>query len=494
LTRWSFGVTAAVALALLVGWIVAAAVRPAPPADDRPVVAILPFEDYSVDGEESYLGDALTEELIAQLGRRYARRMSIIARTSAMKYKETTKSIHEIAGELNADYLLEGSVRREADKVRITAQLIRAVDESHTWAGSYERGMDHLLQVQVEIGELVAQALAIKILPDDSHPADPGMVATTPEAYELYLRAKHGLESREPTARVEARELFERVIELDPAFAPAYVGLSNALSLTDAGEQAQERSKRALSRAIALDDELPSAHLAMGNVLFYRDYDLEGARRAYRRALEIQPDYSEAHHALAAVHSVTGRHDLAIAEVQAARRIDPLSSMVGSDVGWYYYFAREFEQAEHYCRRTLELDPGFYWAELCIQLSLRERDQWSELIQRGRALIAKRDPEAPELARLDEADPSEAQRSIWQWRARRLEELAKDRFIPPADMAQMYMAAGREDRALELLERGFETRTGWILPFLTVDPLFDPLRGDPRFDDLVARISAGSRP
>ena len=315
-------------------------------------------------------------------------------------------------------------------------------------------------------------------------------MATTPEAYDAYLRGAWLLSSEAGPGRfLRARESFARAIDLDPGFAPAYVGLARARTMSEVGPESRRAVREALSKAIALDDDLPTAHSALAMLLFYREFDVDGARRSFERAIEINPDYAEAHQSVAACYSVRGQHDLAIASVQQARRIDPLSSMIGSDIGWYYYFARRFDEAIEHCRRTRELDPGFYWAELCIQLSLQQQGDWAGLVEEARRQIRELDPEAEELARLENDDPKDAARTVWEWRLRHMEIHAQTAFVAPADLAQLHMALGNQDRALQLLEEGFELRAGWILPFLTVDPLFDPLRGDPRFDDLVTRIA-----
>jgi tetratricopeptide (TPR) repeat protein len=405
-----------------------------------------------------------------------------------MKYKSARSSAGEIASELGADFLLEGSVRNAGSKVRVTAQLIRAADESHMWAGNYDRELDDPLAVQIEICDLIANALALNLLPREEPSGS--LFATDPQTYDLYFRASSLLaDPADRDAVVRARDLFSAVIARDPGFARAYVGLARAHTLTDNSRESRGAAREALGTALALDESLPEAHLALAMMRFYQDYDVEGARESLERAIEINPGYAEAHQALAAYYSVTGRHDRAIAAVQQARRIDPLSSMVGSDVGWYYYFARRFDEAIEHSERTLALDPGFYWAELCIQLSLLQQRDWPGLVERGREQILRADPTAAELARLDGDDPENAARIIWEWRLRQMQHGAGQRWIAPADLAQLQMALGQPDEALRMLEESFEARSGWLLPFLVVDPLFDSLRGDSRFDDLVARIA-----
>jgi TolB-like protein/DNA-binding winged helix-turn-helix (wHTH) protein/Tfp pilus assembly protein PilF len=450
----------------------------------RPVLAVLPFDLYGGDQDDHDFGDALTEELIAQLGRQYGTRLAVIARTSIMKYRDTNKGIDEIARELGADYVLEGSVRPVEDKLRVVAQLIRADDESHVWSSAFQRESDDLLQLQVELGETISRGLALKLVPD----ADEMSGATRPEVYAAYLRGRQLAGSGNA---VQARTELERVVELDPGFAPAWASLAQIYRKLPPGSDTMPLARAALDRALALDDELPEAYFALAMIRLYRDYDLPGTRKAFERAIELNPGYATAHHNFAAYWSVTGQHEEAVASVQRARRLDPLSSMINSDVGWYYYFARRYDEAVEHSLRTLALDPDFYWAKLCIQLAYLQRPDWQGAMEHARreAEQAQAPPEL--LKRLAAPDRETAVGAYWQWRLARMQRARTQRYISPADVAQIQMALGEKEKALEELEAAFEQRSGWILPFLGVDPLFDDLRGDPRFEDLLARIASG---
>jgi Tfp pilus assembly protein PilF len=250
-----------------------------------------------------------------------------------------------------------------------------------------------------------------------------------------------------------------------------------------------------VTRALALDDELAEAHLTLAMQRFYEDHDLEGARASFERAIEINPGFAEVHENFAAYFSVAGRHDEAIAEVQRARRLDPLSSMVNSDVGWYYYFAHRYDEAIEASKRTLALDPDFFWANLCIQLCYLQRPDWQGALAYARREMTRGGARQEALALLASSDRTTALKAYWGWVLERTEQRRRRTLVAPSMFAQIHMALGEPASALEELEASFETRTGWILPFLGVDPLFEPLRSDPRFRDLLARISAApSRP
>ena len=403
-----------------------------------------------------------------------------------MKYQDATVGIRTIGSELGADFVLEGSVHRVGDRIRINAQLIRVADESHVWASAFQRESGDLLKLQVELGETIADALALKLAPGAGAMAG----ATNPEAYEGYLRGRHLLSAGRP---VRAREQLERVVAADPGFAPAWAALAQAYSLLGADAETRRLARSAIARALALDDQLPEAHHQLAMIRFYEDYDPEGARQAFERALEQNPGYAQAHEDFAAYFSVLGRHEEAIAEVQQARRLDPLSSMVNSDVGWYYYFARRYDEAVEHSKRTLALDPKFFWAKLCIQLSYLQRPDWQGAIEFARQEMKDAGASKELLDALASPDRKTALGTYWRWRFDSVVALQRREPVDPTLFAQLHMALGEHDQALAELEKAFDLRVGWVLPFLSVDPLFDPLRATPGFRDLAARI-ASARP
>jgi tetratricopeptide (TPR) repeat protein len=341
------------------------------------------------------------------------------------------------------------------------------------------------MKLQVELGETIADGLALKLAPGAGRMAG----ATTPQAYEHYLLGRHLLD--EGHAR-KARQELEGVVAADPGFAPAWAALAKAYLVLGPEAGTRQLARDAVTRALALDDQLPEAHQLLAVIRFYQDYDLEGARQAFERALEQNPGYAEAHENFAGYFSALGRHDEAIAEVQQARRLDPLSSMVNSDVGWYYYFARRYDEAVEHSKRTLALDPKFLWANLCIQLSYLQRPDWQGAIAFARQEMIEAGVSHDRLASLASPDRKTALGTYWRWRLESMEEQKRRAPVDPSMFAQIHMALGEHDKAVADLEDAFEARSGWILPFLNVDPLFDPLRADPAFRDLVARIGSAA--
>ncbi len=418
----------------------------------------------------------------------------MIARTSAMKYKSSGQDVGEIAAELGTDYVLEGSVRRAGDRLRITAQLIRAADQLHLWAGNYDRELADVIALESEVSAKIGQALALE-LQLESADQPPGVAATVAGAYDAYLRGRHQLGRRNAAgfypagAVAQARDHLERATELDPGFAPAWVELGVVYRMALPIRDGAERARQALDRALALDDASPRAHRNLAMLLFYYDWDLEGARASFERALALDPGFAEAHHDFAAYYSATGRHADALASVQRALRLDPLSPGVASDVGWYYYFGRRYPEAIEHSRRTLELEPGYFWAKRCIVLAATAAGDFDTAA--AQALDELRQLEAPErlVSDLEAADPEAALDAYWGWRLERLLAAAGERPPPPAELATLHMVRGDGTAALEALERAHRQRRGWILPFLSVHPLFDPLRSEPRFTALVSETA-----
>ncbi|HXV77463.1 MAG TPA: winged helix-turn-helix domain-containing protein [Candidatus Polarisedimenticolaceae bacterium] len=480
----------AVAAITAIGVHVAPADGPSPAAGDRrPVVMVLPFRNMTGSPDDDPLGDGLTEELIAQLGRRFGASLAVIARTTAMKYRDSSLTIGQIARELDVDYLLEGSIRRGEDGLRITAQLIRGDDESHVWAANYDRGLTDPLAVQTQIGESIAAALGVKLIGRDGLAA----AATTPAAYEAYLR---GVSALPPTGRqpiIRAREALERAVRLDPGFAAAHVALARAIRIGEPGPSVWSRVRSELELALALDEELPAAHSMMGALLLYADYDREGSRDAYLRALRLNPTFAEAHHGIAAAWSTLGRHDEAIAAVHRALALDPRSESVASDVGWYAYVARRYDEAIAASRLTLEIDPRYFWAHRCIVLSAtlnRDLELAAAQARRHLAVLAREGAPSDDArsGSGNRADPASDLDAYWRFDLAANEADVGTGPDRSDQRAVALVALGRDAEAVASLERAVTRRAGWLPPFLAVDPWFDPLRPDPRFRALLARI------
>ncbi|MCG8425292.1 MAG: winged helix-turn-helix domain-containing protein [Proteobacteria bacterium] len=445
-------------------------------------LVVLPF--VALDGatdSKDYLGDALTAELISQLSRRYRNRLGVIARTSSMRYKGTDKPLAAIASELGVAYLLDGTVRRSGRRLRVTAELIRAADKTSVWADSYDRTPADLLAVQSELAETIAHALAIELLP-----GSPRRLTGDPAAYEAYLKGRYHLSQGKPKAAASAVAHLQRALAIDPFFAAAHAALAHAHLKSPVPAKERFRAARSAARAaLTIDESNAEAHLAMASIHFYRDWDVEAARHSFERAIELDPGYAEAHHGSAAYYSVVGKHEQAIAAVQRARTLDPLSPSVNSDIGWYYYFARQYDRAIAHSRTTLELEPGYYWAHRCILFSQLLK---GDLALAARAAQREMDEKSVRTGQASTADPADTLARYWQWDLERTRRYSERAPVAPSTLAMIYLGMGDRERAIVAFERSAARRAGWIMPFLRVEPMVDPLRGDPRFAAVLRQI------
>lgn len=459
-----WGLIALLGIALVVT-VVAMRRRDAPPTLDGPrlMVAVLPFEDLSAGPPQAYWSDALTGELIAQLGRLRPERLGVIARTSVMTYKGVRRDIGEIAEELGVDYLLEGSVRRSGESVRITAQLVQAQDGTQLWAETYERDRRGAFDVQAQVGAEVARALALELLPE----AADRTRTHDPEAWDAYLQGRYlaNQGDREDLARGVAA--LERAIARDPGFAPAHAALADVfhgrvMSGALPPRDGYPRAKAAARQAVALDPGLAEAHAVLAAVHFWYDWDWPAAERSFRRALELNPSLSAAHHDYGFFLIARGRAEEGLEEVEQARQLDPLSPRANIDVGWAYISARRYDDAIAQSRRTLELEPGFPEAEGCLEQARRMKETYGD-----------------------------AARDLDRRRARQIEEaVSRGERVSPIRAAGVYAALGDRNRAFAWLDKALAERSP-MLALLAVHPSWDNLRSDPRFEALVARIRPG---
>jgi TolB-like protein/tetratricopeptide (TPR) repeat protein len=344
--------------------------RPHAPATECISVAVLPFENLTGDPNQEYLSDGLTEETIAALGNLAPERLTVIARTSVMRYKRTRKTAREIAGEIGVDYLLESTFRRDEQAVRITARLVRARDQAQVWSGSYDRDWRSVLQLQEELGRAIAQHVQIGFTPKPAI-AHPRQTTFDPDAYDLYLRGMHHRNQRRPTALRRAIECFEAAVSKDPGFALAWSGLADTYSvlpLTSDGDPAElwPKARHAADEAVRLQSALAESWTSSGGIAFWLDWDWCRAEKDLRRAVLLNPSYATVHHYLAIVLSNLGRHTEALAIMGNARRLDPLSPVLRAVSGQLFFQARNFEQAEGQARQALALNSDFWLGHLFL--------------------------------------------------------------------------------------------------------------------------------
>jgi TolB-like protein/DNA-binding winged helix-turn-helix (wHTH) protein/Tfp pilus assembly protein PilF len=462
----------------------------ASPAKSKVMLAVMPFENLSPDPEQDYFSDGMTEEMIAQLGSLQPAKLGVIARTSAMIYKRGEKDVRQIGGELNVDYILEGSVRREGDRVRITAQLIQVSDQTHLWSESYERNQQDALVVQSDVARNIARALALELLPSEKSREVSGVAPS--EAHDAFLKGRYLWNRGRPDDIIKSISQFERAIEIAPDYGLAQAGLSDSYIQLGMNNrihpmEAYPKAKAAALRAIELDDALAEAHTCLGTIRFRFDWDWAGAEREFKRAIELNPSYGRAHHDYAWFLVAMQRFDEAVAEIKRAQELDPLSPLANSDVGWVYLRARRYDDAIEQIQRTLELEPDFASAEGCLERAYAMKGQHKEALDMARKTMARAGASSEEMAALDGADAKQAMRSFEQWKLRRKIEAAKKRDVSPYSFAQSYAALDDRDVAFEFLERAISERDSEIASIM-VDPAFDNFRSDARLADILRRM------
>lgn len=457
-------------------------------ATDKIRIVVLPFDNLSHDPEQEFFSNGLAEEMITELGRVAPQRLGVIARTSSARYKGSGKSISEIGKELNVDYLLEGSVRRDGKQMHVTSRLIKTGDQTQVWSESYDRPVNDTFQVETELTDSVAKALALD--PRATSPEGRLVPATrNSEAHEEYLRGRYELARMTPEGILKARAHLEKAVGLDPNFALAYAALSDTYSLEPwwgnlTPREASPHAKAMAEQALRLHEQSAEAHSALGVVRFYYDWDFRGAEQEFERAIQLQPGLAIAHYWYAGVLSAEGRHPEAIAAIQRAQELDPLSPVINADAGWYYFYARRYDEAIRECQRALEADPQFGFAVSCILASHRQQHNYHAALADAKQLMqiraTKTGEPAPSLAAPDVQSGLRSAAGIW---LQRLNKLSPHLYISLYQVAALRMWLDDKDQALADLNRAREQRD-LLMVFVDVDPRMDSLRSDPRFASL----------
>jgi len=495
--RWLIlGGTAALLLASLAGWWL----RARGPANAAPagrlMLAVLPFENLTGDPGQEYFSDGLTEEMIAQLGNVDPRRIGVIARTSVMHYKNGQVEVGQIGRELGVQYMLEGSVRREAERVRVTVQLIQIKDQTHLWARQYDRELSGLLSVQDEIAREVTDEIWLTLGEPKRNALSPEMTAASAlspnatAAYDLYLKGQYSFNKRTPQSLRQAIQYFGQATEKDPRNARAYAGLADAYALAGGYSLRPQtefmgKGRAAAVRAVEIDPSLPEAHTALALIVQNYDWDWTTAEREFRRAIELNPNYATAHHWYAEHLMWRGRFDEALRESERARQLDPLSVIIAADNGVILYSSRQYDRSIEKFRTAREMEPSFPRAQFLI----------APYAEKGMFAEALADLEA-ERSRMDlrsywvlqayingrAGRRAEAQRAL-----RTFERLTRNQPVDAYLFVWAYLGTGDNDKVFAWLEKGFAQRSNALIA-LKAFPYYDPLRGDPRFQDLLRRV------
>jgi len=489
---------AAVALVLIVGlasrpW---RSRGPVSEPEGKIMLAVLPFENFTGDPGQDYFSDGLTEEMISQLGDLDPAHLGVIARTSVMHYKHTQESLPQIGKELGVQYVIEGSVRRDSERVRITAQLIEVKDQSHVWAREYDRDLGHVLELQGEIAREVANEIDMSLGGQRKIQATNAAASRSPgtksyEAYDLYLKGRYMWNKRTAEGFRQAADYFQQAIDKDPKYAAAYAGLADTFSLMSTwymGPQNElmPKARAAALRALQLDEGLAEAHASLALVEENYDYDWPAAEKEFRRAIELNPQYASARQWYAEFLSWQGRFDEAFAESSQARQLDPLSLIIATDHAAILYESRQYESAIEQCRSVLELDPTYDHAETEMigpYLQLGRYDEAIEMANRWTARGEEGWPLAWKAAVYGRSGrAAEARQAL-----ARLEQTNRSRPDRYALLLIAYLATGQKEQSVELLEKAYADHSNAVVG-IKVDPLYDPLRSDPRFKDFLRRI------
>jgi len=459
----------------------------------RIMLAVLPFENLTGNPQQEYLSDGLTEEMITQLGRLHPERLGVIARTSAMQYKNTGKRTDQIGSELGVAYLLEGSLRRVGDRVRVSAQLIQVRDQTHLWAESYERDLRDILGLQSEVAQAIAREIDLKLTPQQqarvarARPMDR-------QAYELYLKGRYFWNKRSEEGYTRAIRYFEQAIAQDAAYAQAYAGLADAYALLGSmpnaelpRSEAMPRARAAALRALELDDSLAEAHTSLAFVRMHFEWDWPVSKHEFARALELNPGYATAHHWYAFWLLAQGRAEEALQEIRLAQQLDPLSLIINTDVGEMLYYARRYDEAVEQGRRALEMDPGFTLAHCLVGIAYVGTRQFPAAIKELEATARVAGRRADLLAAVGFAY-GEAGRTTEAWKVvEELKQAAQGRGGMDHSIAVVLAGLGEKDQAFAWLEKAYQEHEGGLI-LLKVNSVLDPLRSDPRFEDLVRRV------
>jgi serine/threonine-protein kinase len=461
--------------------------------DGRVMLAVLPFQNLTGDSTQDYVTDGLTEEMIGELGRLNPAHLGVIARTSVMHYKGSPARIGQIGRELGVQYVLEGSIREQGDLLRVSAQLIRVDDETHTWARQYDRRAKSLLALESEIaGEISDQIQLALGRPKPAPPVQhPVLSAEQSEAHDLYLHGLYFWNKRTAEDFWRAIHYFKQAIAKDSNYAAPYAGLADCYALLG-GYSAEPRpeymskAREAALRALALDKDLAEAHTALAVIVQNWDHDWQAAGDEYRRAIALNPNYATAHQWYAEHLGYLGRFEEAFRESESARQLDPLSLIIAADNGLLLVYARQYDRAMDRCRSALEMDPNFLKVRDCLARVYLAKNMFREALA-----------QFDQLRRTDPGTPF-----LWCWLAytygrsgqredagRALEKLREVSRAGQTDAAVFvlpYIGLGDNHQGLTWLERAFSQHSNTIAT-LKVDPVFDPLRGDPRFVELLRR-------
>jgi TolB-like protein/DNA-binding winged helix-turn-helix (wHTH) protein/tetratricopeptide (TPR) repeat protein len=477
------------ALVLLSAAVLALIFLSSHPSSNIRSLAVLPLENLSGEPSQDYFSDGMTDELTTELGQ--ISELRVISRTSAMTYKGAHRPLPKIGQELNVDAVVEGTVLRSGNQVRITVQLIRATTDKQLWGKSYNVELRDILTVQKEVARSIVQEIRIELTPHEQAVLE-NAKRVNPEAYETYLKGGFFWNKRTADGLKKAIENFNDAIAKDPNYAPAYVGLADAYALAGdwqygvlAPREAYPKAQAAATEAIALDNSLGEAHISLAWCLDGFKWDWEAAGKEFKQGIELSPGYATGHHWYGWHLAALGRHDEAIAELERAESLDPLSLVIGTDLAEELLIARRYDEAIQQSRKTMAMDPFFALTHFVLGETYGQKMMYNEAIAELQRAIELSPGSTAFTATLGYVYAVSGARDKAVKILNNLKIVSNDRFSNAAVIALVYVGLDEKDQAMAWLEKAYSERFN---PQILMRPCFDPIRSDPRFQDLLRHI------
>ena len=451
-------------------------------------IAVLPFDNLSEDKSNAYFAEGVQDEILTRLAK--VADLKVISRTSTQHFKSAPDNLPQIAKQLGVMNILEGSVQKANDQVRVNVQLINALTDAHLWAETFDRKLTDIFAVESEIAKTIADTLQAKLTGSEKTAMSKKPTAN-PEAYELYLKGRFFWNKRTSADLRKAVDYFNQAIAKDSNYALAYAGLADAFAMypdygVEAPADAYPRAKSAAMKALELDNTLGQPHAALGLVYANFEHDFAKSIGEFERAAQLDPNYATAHQWINTGLEPTGQFDRSIAETKHAIELDPLSLIINADLAYSYFNARRFDDALAQSQKTLEIDPSFHVARGYLGLALQFKGQLAEAIPEFRTAAASND-EPFSQALLGQALARAGMRDEAKRILSRLEERARDHFVTGWSLAVIRLALGDKEGALAALDLALQQHAPEIV-LIKYDPLFDDLRGDPHFEALVQKV------
>jgi TolB-like protein/Tfp pilus assembly protein PilF len=494
---WNFGLLiSAVVLAITVVAMIAYYPKITNPMASVPnvplTVAVLPFENLSADPAEEYFSDGMTEEVIVQLGRMQVASVNPIAVSSSNAYKKSNKSLQKIASELGAQFVVQGSVRRSGNQVRISAHLVRAEDDRHLWDDNYDRDMKDVLELQADVAEAIANGISGNLATRRAGVVRP----LNPDAYEAYLRGRYFWNKRTPEELGHAMLEFNKAIAIDPTYAPAYVGISDCYTLLASAQMgilpprdAMPKAKEMAEKALYLDSSLAEAHASLAHVILIYDRDGAKAENEFQRAIELNPAYATAHQWYALYFNAVGRTSDALEQLKQSKKLDPVSPAIHTALAEAYYFDRQYANSMQEAQKALDIDPNFALGYLNMGRALEQLARYDEAIsafEKGKAVAGKVPAITTLIARAYALKGDKAQaRLLLQQLLTTATVGGQPMYVPSIYIATIYNALGEQEKSVVYLKKALDEKCEYLI-YLDRDPMADSIRSDPRFKQILS--------